>query len=111
MLYGSLQRAYIGVAVAEMTEELAEQKGIDGLSGVYVVELYANSGAHKAGIKKGDVLLSINDMPVDTRSQLTGVVAQYRPGDKVNVKLMRDGKEIVKKVTLVNMYGDEELIK
>lgn len=111
MQYGTLQRAYLGVAVAEMTEELAAQKGLSVLSGIYVADIYANSGAQKAGIKKGDVMLAINDIPVDTRSQLTGVIAQYRPGDKVTVRLLRDDMEMTKKVTLVNMYGEEEMIK
>lgn len=109
--YGSLQRAYIGVAVAEITEELAEKANLKSLSGVYVAGISEGSGAHKAGIKVGDIILNVNGVPVDTRSQLIGAVGQYRPGDKVNVKFIHDNKEKIVTVTLTNMFGDEKIIK
>ena len=109
MQYGSLQRAYLGVTVTEVTEELASQKGLSMLSGVYVANVYAKSGAQKGGIKKGDVMLSVNGISVDTQSQLMGVIGQYRPGDEVSVKVLRDKKEILCKVVLMNADGFEEL--
>ena len=109
MEYGSLQRAYLGVVPAEVTEELASKNGLDGLSGVYVADVYPNSGAQKGGLKKGDVMLSINDLSVDSQSQLLGVIGQYRPGDKVNVKILRDNKEQVCKVVLMSQDGLEQI--
>ena len=109
MQYGSLQRAYLGVTVTEVTEELASQKGLSMLSGVYVANVYAKSGAQKGGIKKGDVMLSVNGISVDTQSQLMGVIGQYRPGDEVSVKVLRDKKEILCEVVLMNADGFEEL--
>jgi len=111
MQYGSLQRAYLGLVVAEITEELAEEKGLSMLSGVYVVEVNEDSGAQRAGIHGGDVILSVNDIAVDTRAQLNGVLGQYRPGDKVNVKILRDKREQVCMVTLTNMNGTEAIVK
>ena len=109
MEYGSLQRAYLGVVPAEVTEELASQKGLDALSGVYVADVYANSGAQKGGLQKGDVMLSINDLSVDSKSQLLGVIGQYRLGDIVNVKILRDNKEKVCKVVLMSQEGLEQI--
>lgn len=105
MQYGSLQRAYLGVTVEEITEELADEKGFNVLSGIYVDEVYPNSGAQKGGLKNGDVILSINDISIDTRAQLMGVIGQYRPDDEVNVKILRDKKERVCKVSLMNETG------
>lgn len=105
MQYGSLQRAYLGVTVEEITEELADEKGFSVLSGIYVDEVYPNSGAQKGGLKNGDVILSINDISIDTRAQLMGVIGQYRPNDEVNVKILRDKKERVCKVSLMNEMG------
>lgn len=105
MQYGSLQRAYLGVTVEEITEELADEKGFNVLSGIYVDEVYPNSGAQKGGLKNGDVILSINDISIDTRAQLMGVIGQYRPNDEVNVKILRDKKERVCKVSLMNEMG------
>lgn len=107
--YGALQRAYIGVSIAEITEELAEAKGIEVTSGVYVVDVHENGGAKAAGIKKDDIILSVNNITVNSNAQLIGVVGQYRPGDKVKVKLQRNGNIIEKEVTLKNLEGTEEM--
>lgn len=107
--YGALQRAYIGVSIAEITEELAEAKGIEVTSGVYVIDVHENGGAKAAGIKSDDIIISINNITVNSNAQLIGVVGQYRPGDKVKVKLQRNGNIIEKEVTLKNLEGTEEM--
>lgn len=109
--YGSLQRAYLGVGIVEITEELASEKGIEEMSGVYIMNVDKNGGANAAGIKEGDILLSVNDMNVNSNSQLIGVISQYRPGDKVMVKLQRKGEMLIKEVTLKNLDGTEEMHK
>lgn len=109
--YGSLQRAYLGVSIVEITEELAKNKGITEMSGIYIVEVSENGGAKDADIKDGDILLSVNDMTVNSNSQLIGVIGQYRPGDKVMVKIQRNGEILEKIVTLKNLEGTDELHK
>lgn len=111
LIYGSLQRAYLGIVPAEITEELADKENLDILSGVYVDEVYEEGAAQKAGIQKGDIILSVNNIPVDTRTQLIGVIGQFRPGDKVVVKAVRGGKEKAFNVTLTNMHGTESVVK
>ena len=100
MNYGQLKRAYLGVLISEITEEFARTEGLEDLSGVYVADVVSNGAAKRAGIKQGDIILSINDIPVDTRSQLIGTVAQYRPKDTVDVKVKRGDKIMVFEVTL-----------
>ena len=107
--YGSLQRAYLGVSIVEITEELAEEKGITEMAGVYIMDVDERGGAKAAGIKEDDILLSVNNISVNSNSQLIGVISQYRPGDKVNVKIQRKGEIVVKEVTLKNLEGTEEL--
>jgi Do/DeqQ family serine protease len=109
--YGSLQRAYLGVSIAEITEELAEAKGIEEMSGVYILGIDERGGAKAAGIKEDDILLSVNNISVNSNSQLIGVISQYRPGDKVTVKIQRKGDILVKEVTLKNLEGTEEMHK
>ena len=109
--YGALQRAYLGISIVEITEELAETKGIKEMSGIYIMDVNARGGAKAAGIKEGDILLSVNNISVNSNSQLVGVIGQYRPGDKVMVKIQRDGEILVKDVTLKNLEGTEELHK
>lgn len=109
--YGSLQRAYLGVTIAEITEELAEEKGITEMSGVYIMGVDERGGAKAAGVKEDDIILSINNITVNSNSQLIGVVGQYRPGDKVKIKINRDGEILIKEVTLKNLEGTEEMHK
>lgn len=109
--FGTLQRAYLGITLTEITEELAAEKGITEMSGVYIVGVEENGGAKDAGIKEDDILLSVNDMSVNSNSQLIGVISQYRPGDKVKVKIQRKGEILYKEVTLKNLEGTEELHK
>ena len=111
MQYGSLQRAYLGFVPEEVTEELARKVGLEILSGVWVAEIYEKGGAYKAGIRKGDVVLSINNVPVDTKSQLIGTVATYRPGDVVTVKYLHGSHEKTTKVTLTDANGDTTIRK
>lgn len=109
--YGALQRAYLGISIVEITEELAEAKGIKEMSGIYIMDVNERGGAKVAGIKEGDILLSVNNISVNSNSQLVGVIGQYRPGDKVTVKIQRNGEILVKDVTLKNLEGTEELHK
>lgn len=109
--YGTLQRAYLGVSIAEITEELAEEKGITEMSGVYIMSVDERGGAKAAGIKADDIILSINNITVNTNSQLIGVIGQYRPGDKVLVKIQRNGNVLEKEVVLKNLEGTEEMYK
>lgn len=109
--YGSLQRAYLGISIVEITEELAEEKDITEMSGVYIMNVEERGGAKAAGIKEDDILLSVNNIPVNSNSQLIGVIGQYRPGDKVKVKVQRKDEILVKEVTLKNLEGTEEMHK
>lgn len=102
LIYGSLQRAYLGISMIEITEEFGDYKGLDYLSGVYVADVFQGGAAQKAGIKKDDIILSVNGLTVDTRAQLMGALGQYRPGDVVDVKIKRGDKEKIIKVTLTS---------
>ena len=80
------------------------------LNGVYVVDLSTNGSAEEAGIKKGDVIKSINGYSVNSVSALQAKVGEYRPGDQIDVSVLRDGKYLTKTVTLKNMEGNLKLI-
>lgn len=109
--YGTLQRAYLGVSIVEITEELAENKGITEMSGVYIMAVEESGGAKASGIKEGDIILSINNIKVNSNSELIGVIGQYRPGDRVKVAIQRNGNLLEKEVTLKNLEGTEEMHK
>ena len=111
LMYGETQRAYIGIQIAEMNADLAQQAGMKDIKGVYVAGLTDNGAAEKAGIQTGDVVVSINGNAVNTTTQLTEIVHQYRPGDEITVNVVRDGRERSYQVGLLNESGSTEVVK
>jgi Do/DeqQ family serine protease len=107
--FGTVQRALLGVVITDLTAELAAQKRLDIISGVYVSAIGENSAATEAGIQAGDVILKINEKPVNTTSELQEAVAQFRPGDKVNVTFYRNGVTKSATVVLKNQAGTTDI--
>ncbi len=110
--YGATQRAYLGVQIRDIDDQFAKMAGINSLDGVYVAGVVEGGGAEDAGIHAGDVILSINDKPVNSTSELTGIIGQYRPGDKVVVKIRnKDNDEEYLTVTLKDKNNSVDIVK
>jgi len=109
--YGAVQRAIMGVSITDITAELAKEKGLDVLEGVYVSDVNDNSAAKDAGIEKGDVITKINNVDVNSPSELQELVGRYRPGDKISVTVKRKDKMKQFEVTLRNLQGDTSVVK
>jgi len=103
--YGKVQRAILGVSIQDISQNLADEKNLTDLSGVYVAEVVDKGAADKAGIQPGDVLLKINNTAVNSSSKLQETIGKFRPGDKVQVTLRRKGKEMVIPVSLLSTDG------
>jgi serine protease Do len=111
MEYGTVQRGFIGVSIRDLDADFAKEKEIKSLHGVYVNGLTDDGAAESAGIKEGDVITSINGSPIKSSPELQEQVGRYRPGDKINVTVMRKGNEKVFAVTLRNKDGNTKVIK
>jgi Do/DeqQ family serine protease len=109
MKYGKVQRALLGVSVQEINQQLADEKGLGDLKGVYVAEVIENGAADKAGIKKGDVILKINEVEVNSSSRLQEEIGKNKPGDKVKVSLRRKDKAMELEPTLLSETGKTSL--
>lgn len=109
--FGNVQRAYIGISIRNIDQELAEEKGIEDLNGVYVNGLSESGSAKEAGIKEGDIVKSINGIQVKNVNELQAKVGEYRPGDQIEVSLLRGDQQITKAITLKNMEGNTDIIK
>lgn len=112
--YGMVQRALLGVAMQEITDEwieqMGEQTGIKTREGVYVIEVSPDGAAAAVGIKKGDVIVQINDTKITSPSMVQEIIARYRPGDKVKIAIKRSGEVKPFELTLRNRSGREELM-
>lgn len=111
MEFGVVQRALIGVEITDVTQELANKNNIKEVNGVYVTRVTDDGAAKEAGMKEGDVIISVNNIPVNTVSELQDQIIRYRPKDKVNVLVKRDNKEKLFEVTLRNMDGNTNVVK
>ena len=95
-----VSRGWMGVAIQNVTEQLANYYGIKETKGVYIAKVYEGDPADKAGIKVGDVIIMINDKTIDSSRDLTLMIASSSVGESVHVKLIRDGKKKTVKVKL-----------
>ncbi len=109
--YGVVQRALLGVSIAEVNAELAEEKGLDKIEGVYIAGVREESAAAEAGLQEGDIILKINGTTIKHSSQLQEVIARYRPGETVTVTYKRGDKTKDAKVTLKNKLGTTQVVK
>lgn len=109
--YGRVQRAYIGVRITEVNSQLAKEQDLDKIEGVYIADVTENGSAGAAGIKAGDIILSVKGQDVNTVSELLGEVGQYRPGDVVDLAVKRDGDIRTYSLTLTDKYGKEVITK
>jgi serine protease Do len=111
--YGTSQRAYLGVSYLpdNVSDEQKKEAGILDGDGVYVREVPADGAAAKAGIQKGDRLTKINGVQLNSAAEMVGLVATYRPGEKVDVTYQRGGKEYTVPVTLRNNSGTTDVVK
>ncbi|GJL57417.1 MAG: peptidase [Nitrospirales bacterium] len=99
--HGRVVRGWLGVGIQSLTKELAEQFGIKEGHGVLVNEVYEHDPAHVAGIKPGDIIVSVDDSSVDSPNQLSRLVARVGPGENAKILVLRDGKELTYLVPIV----------
>jgi len=111
MKYGKIQRAYLGIYYKEIDDQFARDIGLPEVKGIYVDDVVDGGSAALAGVKKGDVLLGINNMPINSKSELLEFIGQHNPGDKTTMTIYREGKTLDLPVTLQNENGNLAVVK
>ncbi len=109
--YGLVQRGILGVYIDEMTSDLARRLGLRSVEGVYITRVTPTSGADEAGIRKGDVIVSINGVKTRTLPEMQEQLGRYRPGNNITIEYIRDGKRNKAKVLLKNKSNDTSIVK
>ncbi len=109
--FGTVQRAVLGIMGGTVTSDLNEEKDLGTVEGVYVSELVEDGAAKAAGIEQGDVIVGIDGKSVKTMPEMQEELAKHLPGDKVQIKLMRDKKERKVDVELKNVQGNTNVVK
>src|SRR6202167_415436 len=105
--YGQVKRGVLGVNIYDVTPDIAKEFGLADASGALVAGVSQGSSAERAGVKTGDIIVSINRATMKDASELRNTIGMLRIGDKVEIGLLRDGKP--RKVTaLIAERGDLE---
>ena len=100
---GRIARGRIGISIAEVNKEIADNIGFTGkIHGVLVRAVEAGAPAANAGIEPGDVILRINDREIERASELTRAVGDTKPGNKVKLQVWRKGSFRDVSVTVVD---------
>lgn len=117
--YGTVQRALIGVSGMTLRDYIDGKKHEDEkftadfgtVDGVYIAEVVENGAADDAGLKEGDVIVSVDGKKITKMSELQEATTQYRPGDKAELVYVRDKKEKTTTITFRNAKGNTNVIK
>ncbi|MBW4362328.1 trypsin-like peptidase domain-containing protein [Flavobacterium taihuense] len=100
MEFGNVQRGILGVEGGELNGTASKELGISQTQGFYINKVSKNSGAYNAKLQKGDIIIKLDNQDISTFADLSGYVNTKRPNDKVQVTIIRDGKNIVVPVVL-----------
>ena len=116
--YGTVQRAMIGISGRDVKTQvdMEKEEGKDAtdygtMEGIYVAEVVDNSAAAEAGIEKGDIITEVDGQKVTKFGDLSGIIAQKRPGDKITLTYLHNKKKQTKTVTLRNEQGNTKVVK
>lgn len=105
---GRVKRAFLGVSLRDVTEEIAESLGLKKDQGVAVAEVSSGGPADKAGFQVSDIILTFDGKPVTRTKRLPTLVAETPVGKKVEVEVYRQGKTITLTPTLGEMPDSEK---
>ncbi len=106
---GSFKRGFLGVALQSVDENLAQSFGLANTNGALVAEVSKGSPAEKGGIKQGDIILKYNDQTVTNIGALRNAVSMIKPGSKIILSILRNGKPIELSVE-VGLFPSSETV-
>ena len=109
--YGETQKAFFGAEVLDFTPEIADAIGVTDLNGVVLSYIQREGAAEKEGLQKGDIILEIDQNPINSKSGFDEQMSFYSPGDRINILFKREDQLKNKTLILTNREGTTSLIK
>ncbi len=107
--YGKVQRGYLGINITDVDAKKAEENDLKDIKGVFVEKVNESSAAMDAGLKKGDVILKVDNVEVNAVSELQEQISRHKPGDKVVITYLRDNAQKTVDVVLKNEAGNTKI--
>ena len=109
--YSVVQRAVLGIQIADINNELAKEKNLTTLKGAYIAAVQDNSSAADAGLKEGDIITAVNSQNVNSVAELQEQISRYRPGNDIKINYIRNDKAQSVIVKLKNRSGNTNVVK
>ncbi|MEA3500690.1 MAG: Do family serine endopeptidase [Candidatus Marinimicrobia bacterium] len=107
---GRVIRAWIGVSIQPVTQDIANSVGLKKITGSLVSEVLEDSPAEKAGLKTGDIILKVNNKEITNTSKLQLNISSRKPGDIIKLSVFRNDKIKLISIKLEEMPAEENLI-
>jgi Do/DeqQ family serine protease len=109
--YGEVQKAFLGAEVSDIDQQMGEELNLKDWNGVIIEALQKNGAADKSGLKEGDIILRINDLPIKTKGEYEEMISYYSPGDRLNIFYKRGDRTGSAQLTLTNSQGTTSIVK
>ena len=109
--YAEVQRAFSGMTLKNIDTPMAEKLQIGALEGAIVTKIFPKGAAEKADIRLHDIIVAVNDKPINGNVAFEEIIGHSYPGDNLTLTIVRQKKSLQKKLTLLNSEGHTQLIK
>ncbi|HET6459858.1 MAG TPA: DegQ family serine endoprotease [Syntrophales bacterium] len=107
---GSVTRGWLGISIQDITEDIAENMKLKDTKGALVGNVFEGDPADKAGIKTGDIIVEITGKKIQDAHELMIIVAALTVGEKITVKVLRDGKEKTLTAVIGERKDEKEIV-
>ncbi len=102
--YGSIQKSKIGISGIELNDRIAKELGISTTEGIWISDVDKTSSSYKAGIRKGDIIIGLDNKKISTMAELLGYLKAKRPGAKLKIKVIKTNGKIVTLPIILEKY-------
>ncbi len=106
--FGNVQRAYLGINYEELNSEKASEFGVESTEGVLITRVLDQGAAKEAGLLANDIIVKMDNVKIANFSDLQGFLGSKRPGDLVEVSILRDELSKIINLKLKNQFGKYE---
>ena len=103
------ERGYLGISITPVGEDLADALGLEKNRGEFVARVVAGEGGEKAGLKEGDIVLKVDGREVSPEATLSYIVANIKPGTRIPLDILREGKPMRLTATVGTRPPEEKL--
>ena len=108
--FGAVQRGWMGITIVNVNAEIANELGVEAIEGVYLEAVSKDGAAKEAGLRRNDLLTSVNGFETNAVPSFMEQVARYRPGDVIEVGYFRNGQRLKAKITLRNQLNTTDFV-